>query len=556
MGVDVGQDPAAMLIQEEPARPADPLATFDEDYEKAVLHLAWDLHAGTKERTLLFAWVELLPIEVPPPLDDGEQRKRLGGKSEHTLYLRRVVVPARQARGWYLDCRRGVAVLPEEEDGAIQSVEAGARRLALGELGEEPSWPTLLCASGSTIPFCPAWHASPRVHHLVPLADMALDKLWLKEAERRIAAQWLSERLHFRLEDYPEYWGSVHLVAPNPVYRGLDTRFRAGIPPRESIFARFQPRAGKSVEGLEFTYTDKEPWGPLDVRQAAVKTPLLRFDFERAVEGTREEVYDPKRGMLAHLEAYLNKSMSLSIDLVSQRLRVQGKKPGATYEVNRTGGFSVQMMLGNETARTSSARSRVREAHHARKKRGDAWRLGQQWFSGRQEEAVNVLRNLIHSAAHEVFLVDPYFGPDELFTFVLAVGNADVPIHILSSAECLKYKKDKDGRPILPEPGELLLANLDHVISQDHMNVIEIRVMTGDRPAVHDRFFLLDGRIWLLGSSLNEFGSRGTMMVALPDPDSVQTYLFDAWNLPATKELRSWVESRRKNRRDGAKEET
>jgi hypothetical protein len=293
----------------------------------------------------------------------------------------------------------------------------------------------------------------------------------------------------------------------------------------------------------------------------AVRSPLLQLDFERAVEGTKEEVFDPMRGMLASLEAYLNKRMNLRIDLVTQRLSVSGKKPGATYEVNRAGGFSVQLMLGSEEARTSSARSRFREAHHARKKRGDAWRLGQQWFSGRQEgaanqeEAANVLRNLIHRAVHEVFLVDPWFGPDELFTFALAVGHAEVPIQILSSEKCLSnYRRDKEGKPIAPELAEMLLANLDRVISQDHMNTIEIRVMTGDRAAIHDRFFLIDGGIWLLGSSLNEFGSRGTMMVALPDPDPIRKHLIAAWNNATP--LRSWVESRRTNRCNGAKEDT
>ena len=50
-------------------------------------------------------------------------------------------------------------------------------------------------------------------------AAYPLDDLWPKRNLAEKATQWLEERLHFSLAEYPEYWGSVHLVAPNPVFR-------------------------------------------------------------------------------------------------------------------------------------------------------------------------------------------------------------------------------------------------------------------------------------------------------------------------------------------------
>jgi hypothetical protein len=78
------------------------------------------------------------------------------------------------------------------------------------------------------------------------------------------------------------------------------------------------------------------------------------------------------------------------------------------------------------------------------------------------------------------------------------------------------------------------------------MNPFEVRVMTGDRPAVHDRFLAVDDTIWHLGSSLNEFGSRGTMLLALPDPDAIRGDLLKAWN--EAEALSVWIEKRRQNR--------
>jgi hypothetical protein len=35
------------------------------------------------------------------------------------------------------------------------------------------------------------------------------------------------------------------------------------------------------------------------------------------------------------------------------------------------------------------------------------------------------------------------------------------------------------------------------------MNPVEVRVMKGASPAIHDRFLLVGDRLWMLGSSLN-----------------------------------------------------
>src|SRR3569623_1049742 len=109
-----------MEIQEESPLLADPLADLECDYHYAVLHLAWDRHATTNERTLLFAFVELLPAEIPPPVDDYDPKsqhsaRRLGHDSEHCVYVRHAVTTAQRALEWYGGCQRGTALLPEND---------------------------------------------------------------------------------------------------------------------------------------------------------------------------------------------------------------------------------------------------------------------------------------------------------------------------------------------------------------------------------------------------------------------------------------------------------
>jgi hypothetical protein len=514
----------------------------------AVVHLAWNLRrAGDgkeAQRTLLFAFVELLPTEIPPPPDDYEPKdprftEPLGKQSEHRVNVRHAVVPAKNALAWYLGCRRGLAVLPE--DGGFPDPEAPtAKRLRLADLGEEPPWPTLLCVAddSDTIPFAPDWAKCPRMHHLISLADFDLDGLWSRGEQER-AQEWLENHLHFSLEEYPEYWGSVHLMAPNPVYRQLYARRQHKTAPVDSVLLRFETRAAKSVEGLELIYRGASSTGKRYEYTATLHSALVRMNFEHGATAFQADIVDPTRGMLSNTN-YLHVFISgfkLNMHIGGGTLRVNGPTPESTYVVPRSG---PPVLMGvAETAKVASAELRLAAANDRRHQRAAAARYDQRWFRGEQEEARVLLRGLLHGAEREVLIVDPYFGHTELFKFPLAVGREDVPVRILSSAVAL------DGHG--GEKGNILLAQARHLRSDSHMNPFEIKVMTGAHPTVHDRFLLVDDRIWLLGSSFNEFGSRGTMMVSLPDPQPVREQLTKAWNDAV--ELETWVERPKKSSR-------
>jgi hypothetical protein len=534
---------APVEIQDESPAPEQPLADLDEDYRDAVLHLAWDVHKETKERTLLFAFVELLPAEIPPPLDDYDPKggERLGPQSKHRIYVRHAVTSARRALEWYLDCRRGTAVVPEN-DGAVPAAGEAKKTAKLADLGEEPAWPGLLSASDDTdmLPFVPGWIQCPRTHHLLPLVDVDLGALWSKEEEEKARA-WLEDRLHFDLEEYPEYWGSVHLVAPNPVYREQRAHPEPGKDPSESLLLRFRPRAGKRVEGLRVLVHDRNAWGVTAYRWLTVRQPWLRIQNAGRAAGAPENVLDPRRGFLkvSNYKRGFLAGISLAVN-VARRYRVSAAE--SSYDVTRAG-RARHTTVGSVTEKTASAHDRMREAHFARMKKKQG--AEQRWFRDQKDEARDVLRTLIHGAQATLLLVDPYFGAEELGEFMLAVGQEEVPIRVLTSAEVLH--ESAPGAPD-QERGEQLSAVLRQVQAHERMNPFEVRVMTGSRPAVHDRFLCIDQRIWLLGSSLNEFGSRGTMMLALPDPDAVRDDLARAWD--EAEALGPWVERRQKRRKN------
>jgi hypothetical protein len=95
------------------------------------------------------------------------------------------------------------------------------------------------------------------------------------------------------------------------------------------------------------------------------------------------------------------------------------------------------------------------------------------------------------------------------------------------------------------------------VRAQDPRLNIEIKVMPGQKSPVHDRFLIVDGTVWVLGASLNEFGSRGSLLMKLPASPvhgtngspafSVSMSVFDA-HWAASDSIADWVERRAASR--------
>jgi hypothetical protein len=75
------------------------------------------------------------------------------------------------------------------------------------------------------------------------------------------------------------------------------------------------------------------------------------------------------------------------------------------------------------------------------------------------------------------------------------------------------------------------------------MNPVSVRVMSGSPPPLHDRLVTVDDEMWMLGSSLNAFGSRGTMLLRVLDPTPVMIDVQRLWD--DAQDFGSWLTERR-----------
>lgn len=506
---------------------------IEDDYKYAVVQLICLLYE--EKYHLVFASTELWPAELALPAQEkvlSEPTKRLGGKSR--IFYSRYVLSAREALDWYERCRQG----------KFEILQCNATNPTVHESHlEEPPWPQLVV--GTKFPVSGDVPSSVRAHHLYPeRTPPLLQKLFELHPELR---DWASDRILTSFERYPELVGSIHLLAPNPVFRSLHVRLHVAADGSESTAIEITPRAGMTFEGLQATVIEHRPTGISAYQTIAfTETPYLLVKHIGAVEEVELYLYCPRRGLLEWQapSSYMRQA-TMGMSLVSARKRIQVPQlagaPPEEYEVplSEVVSTSTHREPGGPTVLPAILRKREFE----RKRLDEAERLGQKWFHRSRTEATEFVRSLIGTARERVWIVDPYFAAPELFSFALATRHAAAKVVILTGASTAMQTPDSIDSTI--EAGEQLLRTL----SQKEMAHIEVKVMTGNMPTVHDRFLVIDNAVWFTGNSLNSLGERAGMMISVPAPDVVvanlQGILDDRLR---TKTLADWVGARKANK--------
>ena len=122
-------------------------------------------------------------------------------------------------------------------------------------------------------------------------------------------------------------------------------------------------------------------------------------------------------------------------------------------------------------------------------------------------EATQTLRELIGRARRKVTVVDPYFSIDDAMSLLQFVTSGRCKVRFLAGKS------------------QLARASLDFTTEEFRFSSelarlppkfpfsVEARKMTGT--GAHDRWLQVDGAIYSLGSSINHFGERATMLFKL-----------------------------------------
>ena len=497
-------------------------------YRQAVIHLAW-FRDGT-DRHLLFGMVELRPTEFPDAVDCTEQSVRAEGKSQKYLHYRRFVLPAEKAIDWYQEAANGPLVLPTDQD---CSAGGDGVKLESGTFVQEPPWPHFV--TSNDLVFAPDWMHGSRVHFLFPEQSLAptISEILRSGSNRKTLEEWL----HFDIVDaYPDYQGTLCLVAPNPVFRSIEKsvleQARAGA--AETVAYKLIARQGQRLNGVRVEMVNERLRGRMKpLPHEFINETVAIFDCPAEIYKEGLSITHPKHGLLSwHEPLPIVRTIHAEMALQRRRKEVQvpadgRKRPEHAYHVEEFG--RVEKIIVGDVLENDAIVRRLTEADYQRSRQQAAKDFDQQWFHGAPSEAAEYVRQKIGGARTSVLIVDPYFAGRELLAYGHATRWPDVGLRILTSAQGLSK-----------ESGKQLLEILNKTFASYSVKP-EIHVL-GKHPPVHDRFLVVDGAVWLSGNSLHTIGERAGMIVKLPDPAPVIARLEAFWGKAPP--LADWLSNR------------
>jgi len=504
-----------------------------DDYRDALVLLAWQVERS--HRSLVFGLVELFPPELPPP--DPRLELRLSYRERERnprIYVEGFRLPIDRVLDWYANCCAGTVTLPIGE-----GVGADEVILAHAAFSSEPPWPHLVATND--LPFLGGARGTVRAHHLFQVDKPSAIDLLMGCDE---AVRWLSDRLFFDLKTYPEWVGSVHLVAPNPVFRELDRRREVSADGMEATRVRFVARAGKALDGLRLHLTEHGQTGVTAAHSIQVAAPDTRVPHTGVAESVGHTVVCPRRGVLdwGPPTPYISRvefTLDISSGVKTVHVPTVPGRPGETYHQPLL--VSTLRPSPVQAPATESPGTYLRRAQLARKSRLENQERAEEWFHGDPDAATRFVRGLIAAARDRVWIVDPYFATVELFRFALAIARPDIDVTILTSA---KHLKEGDRLRSDADPGAVLLDEIDRLREHGRFTAF---VMLGDAPAVHDRFLVIDDAVWFSGNSLHTLGGRAGMIVRLAHPRPIIEALDDIIQGDRVESLEEWVVADRRN---------
>lgn len=515
---------------------------FVGDFQWAVIRLATlQIKQGEPGR-LLFATVTLLSPDRPPPSKIvGVERQKLG-KSGMTVFFRRTLLSAQAAVDWYCSLGGGESRTPipfRAED--IEEGKDGVP-FAVSDLVDDPLWPNLGLPMGEGLLAQPSGRSNPapfigstpaRVHRRFGNAEGFEPLL----ANDKVVA-FIARRLHVNLRDYPEYLGSVALVVPDPIIKQIDNFLIPASDGRgERIFYRFVPRPGQRLDGLKIAIFDEQAHllSNFEIRDIPADG-ILDVDKGSCLGAYGYVVTHPVHGILVyHPPAGFIRAINLNMGIVNQIRKVSvpmgesSKSPQTEYRVHRMQNDRSSVIGGESTVPNMNVR--VGFAARQREKAANAARFDQHWFAnGAREEAMAFVRTRVGRARNRIMVADPYFGVLQIPQYLLAITSDKVKVKILTSRLAFEGgyapEDDQEGASA-PHPPNPLVERLERFsveierVKKEGNADVDVMVLPGKSPVLHDRFLVVDDEVWFLGNSLNTLGERASMIIKLPNPDGV-----------------------------------
>ena len=495
---------------------------------QALVHLAWCVAGGV--RRLVFGWVEILPACFPPMRGHPFHAQRGKGDAP-SFFVARFPMSAPDAEAWFEAAADGDLRLPSHPD---KSTTGDGQPLAGPPFRREPENGT--DSSSLDLPFLPSVHGMMRVRGLYGGQDPDFASVVTAAGPN----SWLKANLFLDLETHTEYLGGLFLAKHPRAVRDVNCHLShpGG---RELELVRIRHWPGVGLQGHRLLAIEQRPLGFGIPQDIAAEDGLVGIDWNGTCDRTALSLMHSEDGVAWWLQptGFL-RSIQTNIDFIRETRRVAQAMDSSgnvtkSYNVSwRDAQSPLGLSLVGEQTDMEAPANRSWGAERRRERIRLAAKLGLRWLDD-SDAAQEAIRAIVAGARRSVTVVDPYFGPDQIRDFAMAVTAADVSVRIVTSEECM--------RRVPPGTTEPVAEAMEQAIEQytslgwSRPNVL---IMKGQHAPVHDRFLVADGRVWLSGNSLNAIGKRASVLIEVPNADEIVNRLapfvdaalpFSAWLL-------------------------
>lgn len=530
---------------------SNPYSKFTDGFEHAVVHVAVVVPPrSTSERPplrLLFASVWLLASGRQVPLRPAKPYFKKF-KEEGAIAVDRIVMTVEEAVRWYRSASEELHT-PRPLNGFREGSDDVP--LAAGRLSDFPRWPVLgvpmesdditLKSERPSIPFrnLGIIRYSRRISDSQEWPSFLDQDGQSKHCQE--AFKFLEHHMHVDFREYPEYIGGMVLAVPDCDVLSI----RQFVDPKEdsseSLYFHLKPHPGRKLQGLSLTSMEGQ------------EGILTSFDTVPVPEDGLVEIKRPysihvsglvlthkERGVLMQTPMrQFMRQINITTELVEQRVKVQAtetdKKKSPVNEYFSEKKTLASSQIFGEAPNSTDAFQRLLNAKSERLLKHSAELYDQTWFTtGQRKEALEHIRKKFKHAHSSIFIADPYFSANQILQYLFAIERDEIKIQILTSSSAFKQINEATtGTEIDSEATQdthqKLLENLA-IFQVSHKNNIEIKVANAENSLFHDRFIAVDGRVWMIGSSLNSIGIRPTLTMRIPHGEKILTHLMGLYN--------------------------
>jgi hypothetical protein len=487
------------------------------DYPRAVIRLVTIAHKSPPH--LLFASVELLPGEIPPPDPIGPLIENFG---DYRLTGSLIVQDVRAAISWYESATEGNLNVPTSQI-PITTVP----------LGPEPEPGRLVVAREP--PIIAKWHEGTRLHRMVPLAEppypVATFLTRAQNSPRWMTLRtWIADRVHCDLLAMDDCLGGMILLVPNPLIRRFSETPVRQADGGSHLLIQAIARCNQSLATVLVRFREERSDGISILSSARLdEDGRASFDCPGSLEQVQVEVECDVRGPLMITSPGYFIGGDIRIDMYAfvrqfmVALPARRKDEGLTTRAVT----SMQPLQQSQQERQGqpapsirlSALKSLRMAKSGTDAPGAPWRRAEEEehiFLDNRTAASMFLRGLVARARETVIFVDPYFDHRDLYEYALEVQWPSCIVTVLTGRGEPKWADRLPDWEGAVRRGEKLLEAVQTIndrLARASRRTIDVLVMGGPVRTYHDRFLVVDENVWHCGHSFNRIGSGEVSLV-------------------------------------------